>query len=274
MTDETQGGAEAPVDDTPLAPTNQVDAAATDTTDDLGDDPAAQTADEGEGAQPKPKKSARERIDELTWRVRESERREQELLDRIARQQPAPAQEAQPTSPDSDEPDPEDYEHGINDLGYIKAVARFEARQEFRQQAEQDRAKQSIRSRITAFETKVADQFPDGDSAGITTFRAQAGQLHIAVQEIITESDVGPKVADYLGSNPRELRRISALPPAQQVRQVTLLEAKLTAPVVVQAKTATDAPEPPPRPRGTGGQFKVAPDTDDFAAFEKQYGKI
>jgi hypothetical protein len=57
------------------------------------------------------------------------------------------------------------------------------------------------------------------------------------------------------------------------VRELTLLEARLTPATgsKVPPKTATDAPEPPPTARGSNGQFKVAGDTGDFAAFEKQY---
>jgi hypothetical protein len=73
-----------------------------------------------------------------------------------------------------------------------------------------------------------------------------------------------------LGTIPRNSAPERAQPDLQ-ARELTLLETRLTPAAKPTPKTATDAPEPPPQARGAGGQFKVAADTDDFAAFEKQY---
>jgi hypothetical protein len=155
----------------------------------------------------------------------------------------------------------------------VRALARWEALQVFNQRAEQDRQRQASQQRISAFQSNAAKLFPEGEPTGLQAFVAKGAEsLHVAAQEVIAEAEIGPKVADYLGSNPRELNRISALPPAQQVREVTLLEIRLSAPPKPTPKTATEAPEPPPQARGAGGRFSVAPDTDDFAAFDKTYG--
>lgn len=89
--------------------------------------------------------------------------------------------------------------------------------------------------------------------------------------EAIRTSETGADVAYHLAKNPEEARRIAALPDIAQVRELTRLETKLATAPAAPPKTATDAPAPPPKARGSGGQFKVAADTDDFAAFEKAY---
>jgi len=73
-----------------------------------------------------------------------------------------------------------------------------------------------------------------------------------AMAEAIQESDVGPDVAYYLGSNPREADRISRLSPLSQAKEIGKIEAKIaTAPVL---KKTTSAPPPiaPISGRGTG----------------------
>ena len=88
---------------------------------------------------------------------------------------------------------------------------------------------------------------------------------------MLLASDIGPKLAEHLGDNPRELDRLSALPPHLQTYELAKVEARLSRPAAPVAKTATEAPEPAPQARGVGGKFKVAPDTSDFAAFDKAY---
>lgn len=237
-----------------------------------GEDAAAAKPDEGEAKPPKPKKTAQERIDELTWRVREAERREQALLDRIGGKQ-APAQEAHPAAPESDEPHPDNYTHGENDLAYIRDLARYEARQEFRREAAQAEASKTVRTKLDTFQSKATEIFPDGEPEGLQAFR-QFAEMPQAIADVILASDIGPKLAEHLGDNPREFQRLSGLSPALQARELTLLETRLSAPKEEPKpvpKTATDAPEPPPQARGSGGRFNVAADTSDFAAFEKQY---
>lgn len=58
--------------------------------------------------------------------------------------------------------------------------------------------------------------------------------------EIITSSDVGPKMINHLGHDLDEAARIASLPPVQMARELTKLEVKLSKP----QKTVTNAPEP------------------------------
>jgi hypothetical protein len=76
-------------------------------------------------------------------------------------------------------------------------------------------------------------------------------------------------VAYHLATNPGEARRIASLDQISQVRELGKLEAKLSAPPAPQVKLKTDAPDPPNVVRGNGGRFEAAPDTTDFAAFER-----
>jgi hypothetical protein len=240
-----------------------------------GEDDAAAKADtdaEAE-AQPKPKKTAKERIDELTWRLREAERREAALLDRIGGKQ-APAPEAHPPAHTGDgRPDPNAYESGVYDPRYLEDLTDWKAEQAVQRTLSQRQERETVQTKLSTFESKADELFPEGEPEGLQAFRSLP-QVPQAIADVILASDIGPKLAEHLGDHPREFQRISALPAHMQARELTLLETRLTAPKEEPKPSPkiTAAPEPPPQNRGAGGRFTVAPDTSDFAAFKKQYG--
>lgn len=270
MSEAPDGAATAAPEDTSAADqvTEQTQAQGDD--EQPGDDAPAPETETPEQAR---KRTARERVEQAVARQREAEREAEFWKSKALQTTPAqPAQEAQhQPQGGSDEPDPGDYEHGINDLNYVRDVARWEARQEFRAEAERERQQQHVRSAQEKFHTRKAALFPEGEPEGLQRFLALE-KLPGTVIEVVAESDIGPKIADHLGANPAELRRLEGMSPIQQVRELTRLEMRLSEPAKPTPKTATHAPDPPPQVRGAGGRFTVAPDTDDFTAFEKQYG--
>ena len=78
--------------------------------------------------------------------------------------------------------------------------------------------------------------------------------------ETIQASDVGPDVAYYLGTNPKEADRISRLSPYLQAKEIGRLEAKLVSEPLVKKTTSAPAPIAPVTARSTGG---TAYDTTD-----------
>lgn len=260
MSEETQGAAEAVTETAADQVADQTEAQVQEG--ESGDDAAAET-DQPE--QPR-RKSAQDRIDELTRARREAER-EAEHWRSIAQQQREPAP-AKPEPKADDEPDPASYEYGETDLNYVKDLARYEARQEFRKQAQEEAAQrqaQEIAQGYAQREEATAAKYDDYEKA---VYRSQWVCTPVMADAIKT-SEAGPEVAYHLAKNPTEARRIAALSPIAQVRELTRLEVRLTS--APPAKSATEAPEPPPQARGAGGKFSVSPDTDDFAAFDKQY---
>jgi hypothetical protein len=66
-----------------------------------------------------------------------------------------------------------------------------------------------------------------------------------AMVEAIHASDVGPDVAYYLGSNPKEADRISRLSPTLQGAEIAKLEVKITSSPPVKRTTAAPSPITP-----------------------------
>lgn len=230
--------------------------------------------------EPKAKKTAQQRIDELTWKAAEAERREKAAQDRLEAALAGKQPTAAPQAPASgDRPDPNDYEFGEEDAAFIRDDARFEARMEFEADRRREEGERSQAVARQAFDQRKAEAFPEGESDSFKAFCALE-TVPTALNDIIMISDVGPQLAAHYGDNKTDLERLSAMPLHLQAYEILKVEGRLAAATAApaqaenpkpQPKIATDAPNPAPQVRGSGGQFKVAADTDDFAAFEKAY---
>ena len=78
--------------------------------------------------------------------------------------------------------------------------------------------------------------------------------------ETIQASDVGPEVAYYLGSNPKEADRIAKLSPFLQAKEIGKIEAKLADNPPVKKSSNAPTPITPVTPRG--GNARVLDTTD------------
>jgi hypothetical protein len=81
-------------------------------------------------------------------------------------------------------------------------------------------------------------------------------------------------LAYTLAKDSKLAQEIYALSDAKQAARFGKMEDKFIADkkaATVSAKT-TSAPAPVKQPRGSGGQFTPAEDTEDFASFEAAYG--
>ena len=78
--------------------------------------------------------------------------------------------------------------------------------------------------------------------------------------ETIQASDIGPEVAYYLGSNPKEADRIAKLSPFLQAKEIGKIEAKLAYNTPVKKSSSAPTPITPVTPRG--GTARVLDTTD------------
>lgn len=263
MTEETTGEA-LPADEALTAVADNQEPAQTEQP--SGDDAAAEPAPR--------KQTAQDRIDEVTRLRRDAERKADETArerdywrEQALRNQ---QQAQQPEQPKDGAPDPNQYEFGESDLGYIRDLARYEARTEFQKQAEEQAAQAKARSEADSWNAKLAK----GAETRPDFIEVVRGNWNCteAMGRALLSSDVGAEVAYHLGKHPDEARRIAGLDPVSQVREIGRLEAKLSQPAPAP-KTVTDAPAPTPGVRGAGGRFAPAADTNDFSAFEAAYMK-
>ena len=70
--------------------------------------------------------------------------------------------------------------------------------------------------------------------------------------ETIPSSEIGPELAYYLGSNPKEAERISRMTPLSQAKEIGKIEAKLVSAPPVKKTTSAPAPISPVTARSSG----------------------
>ena len=70
--------------------------------------------------------------------------------------------------------------------------------------------------------------------------------------ETIQSSDIGPELAYYLGSNPKDAERISRMAPLAQAKEIGKIEAKLAAEPPVKRSTSAPTPISPVTARISG----------------------
>ena len=77
--------------------------------------------------------------------------------------------------------------------------------------------------------------------------------ISTAMAETIQASDIGPDIAYYLGSNPKEAARIAALKsPILQAKEIGKIEAKMASEPVLKKTTSAPPPIAPISGRGSG----------------------
>lgn len=256
----------------------------------------ADAGDEGDDEGDKPKEVAegkknrtQERIDELTAARREAEAkaaeaaRQAEYWRGVAEGKAPPKEDAKGEAEDSDaEPDASKYEFGEADPKYIKDLAKHEARMEVRTEAARAKVQAEVAQMEANWQTGVAEatgEYDDFNEVVVKGAEEQKWACPPVVSLGIKQSKVGAHVAYHLAKNSDEAKRIADLHPFEQAREFGRLEMKIemergvkTAPAEEgkpKPRAVTSAPPPPKsQSRGAGGQFKVAADTDDFAAFE------
>ena len=202
-----------------------------------------ETADDSSAEPEKKSKGVQKRIDELV-RQREEERRRSERLEQMLHE--SYTKKPETVQPEVVEKPPK--EDSFDDYNeYLKAMARFEARQELRQEQDRTRKEQERQQAEQSQRTqqeKISEVLAKG-SAEKEDFDLVVRNPSLALTNemvgIAAESTVGHDVLYFLGKNPEESARISQLPPLSQAREIGKIEARIT---TKQPKTPTNAPDP------------------------------
>lgn len=123
---------------------------------------------------------------------------------------------------------------------YAEALAERKA-QELISQREAQREWQSIEDAYHERVEAAMDKYSDFDEV------ARNPNLPVTqvMADAIKASDVGPDVAYYLGSNPKEAARISRLSPLLQAKEIGRIEVKVASEPPVKKTTSAPAPITP-----------------------------
>jgi hypothetical protein len=281
MTDLETGGAPAPenIDANASQPTGATDVAKPTTVSEADSSPAAHPSEK-----PKPAKTGEQiRIDELTRRLRETERRYERVL-RIAeeRGQPPPPPPQQPTQVSEQPKGLKDF--NFNDVAYREylfaeaakyatTVAEQKSREALQQQtAAQRRA--AYEARESAFAATVED-FDEVTDLGPDPEHNARWACSEAMADAIYESEEGPALKYYLASNPDVAAKLARLSTVQAVKEMTRIEDRLVS-ERKKAPPVSQAPPPAPTIEASGeAGARVDPTTAESDSLsDEQWAKL
>lgn len=252
-----------------------------------------------EQPKPKPKNRFQERIDELTAKQREAERKAQDLeaklakLEQTSKPEPvAPVAAVEDTGPapdDINEDGTDKYPLGEFDPHYIRDLTKFaiaQEREELKvkdqreaQQRELDTAKATLQ---TEWQTKLGpakERYPDFVDKGqqlLDTFEGIDQRYGEYLESTIMSMEYGTDVLYYLANNPDEAQKIVQSGATKATIALGRLESKFMdfAEEKQKARPKVSAAPTPPTHVNKGSSVSkanVAPDTDDLDAFESAF---
>lgn len=289
---------ETPVDDTDETEDETTEEAETEG-EETPDEDAEDPEDEEEIVLKPKKKSAKDRIDELTAekyaerRLREdTERRladlERQLREAEPKQEAKPANTPRPPHPDDvDDRGQALYPMGEFDRNFVADVSRFEStqqlaalREEMRLEAETTRQQAEDRVRFDTWNTKLdktTETLPDlrETIAGLEkNFSNIDPNYGLYLSQTIMGMDAGPEVLYYLANHPEEADRIVASGPTGATLALGRLEARIQSALTKKANPqprVTTAQRPPVNTRGSGAKAPIRADTENLDDFEKLF---
>jgi hypothetical protein len=225
-------------------------------------DAAPAVTDTDDNAEPRRKSGAEARIDELTRLRREAERDRDYWRDHATRQQPA---KPEPVIAEKPKPLPKLEDFNYDEAAYQAALTEHvsaEAARKVRAEIQREQAQQTERQREESFRKREAEFVAKTPDYQDKAYRAPISDV---MADIIKDSDKGPELAYYLGSNPDESRSIAQMSERQAALALGRLEAKLEKPSAPAPapKPVSKAPPPTPSIEGSEPAITVTPDSPE-----------
>jgi hypothetical protein len=192
-------------------------------------------ADESNEQPVEEKKYSQAEIDAMIGKrlAREQRKWEREQAQRTAEKQVVP----------TELPSPDQFQSPTDYAEFIRAEA-----DKLVQQREAAKQQSQVLESYQEREEQARDKYDDFEQV------AYNPNLPITnvMAETIQHSDIGPDLAYYLGSNPKDAERISRLSPYMQAKEIGKIEAKLADNPPVKKTTSAPAPISPVKARSTG----------------------
>ena len=192
------------------------------------------------------------RIDEITKKYREQERRSLELEQQLRAQaeaQPKP----EPLDPGKTLADFEYDEKAFAE--YLTDFAKQSAEAEVQQKAEQE----AHQRKMAVFSVKESDYANNVEDYHIVT-RNPDLPINNYMVEALQSAEKGPEVLYYLGKNPDVTRGLSMMAPLDMARELGRIEAvELAKP---EKAVKDPVPPPPPKIKPTASPERVTPDSE------------
>jgi hypothetical protein len=239
-----------------------------------GETESEEQAEESEAekleAKPKKKSGYQKKIDKLTRRLHEQEREMQRLMEDRSKGKDADTSSVQSkvdAKPDG-EPTPDQY--GTH-AEYVRALARFEAKQELRAEKEKE-AKEALVSQqqkqIETYHGRVEKFAEKADDFWDVMEDVKHIPMNPVLNEEILEHELGPALIYELSKDPEEFARINSLSAKAALKELWKIEAKLLDKSANKPQPKTTKAPAPITPVGKKASGSVKPlhelDPDEY----------
>ena len=142
----------------------------------------------------------------------------------------------------------------------VQSVDQFESTEAYAEALAYQKAEQLLAQREAAKQqSQVLESYHDKEEEARSKyddFEQVAYNPKLPITEVMAEtirsSDVGPELAYYLGTNPKDADRISRLTPLAQAKEIGKIEAKLASDPPMKRTSSAPAPISPVTARSTG----------------------
>ena len=273
MNEQIPGGeAPAPVADAPVVE-------APDQTQEVSSAPDTEPQAETEVQRKQDLPPVQKRIDQLTWKAHEAERRlnaeimQRQRVEEEARQLRVQQQELmrRATMPTMDQVglDPEAYQQAV--MAHNEKWMQYQREQETQaqQRAYQSAQAQQFEQILNARVAEGQQKFPDYAEVVSNPQLPPLGSVNPALFATIIGHEQMPELTYFLGKNPAEAHRIANLPPARAILEIGALAAKLTR----NPPRSSNAPPPPAQVSGGTATVKKDPSQmsyDEFVEYRRK----
>lgn len=210
----------------------------------------AESEAEQEHEEEKVPKGVQKRIDAIT-KEKYEERRErqaaQERADRLERElaefRQSGQQQPQRRNLENGAPNPENYAAGRYDPDYLEALTDYKVNLMFTSQQNKITMAQK-QSHISELQEAARTAHADYDTIEQDFFQHPLTTVP-EFRELLLDSENPAEMSYYLGKNPDEMDKLGEMTPAQALRYIGRLEAKINTPSLEQnKKTVSNAPKP------------------------------
>lgn len=306
--DDTEGGSEDDTSDEDEDDADEDDTEGESEDDTSDEDEAGADREEDHDAEEekpkKRKKTASERIAEITKFRRQAEEERDRQAAEVARlrRENEELQKSRSASGDDEDltsekdkdkgkgdepPDPNDFDYGEVDPRYISALVEYrtnktiseseKSREEARKAEAAEREASEIQHKYGEVITRGAKKYDDFDDVVVDGANNGRWPLAEHTVRLLLDSEVGEDVAYHLATHPEEAKELAGLDPTKAAVHFGRLEQRFIssnkdAPKKRTRKVSKAPPPPKNRAKGSGGKASTAPDTEDFESFEKAFG--
>jgi hypothetical protein len=179
------------------------------------------TVDAEEKSQEPPQKGAEKRIKQLLAEKKQAIAEKEDLQRRLDAAKPGvtadppPVQAKPPAEPAIEDQNPDGTQKYKTYEDFVKAQARWEAKQEFAEQQQALEARQTQQKALESLQTKLDDARSRYDDADQVIFPAaeqiRTAHIPLAIKEVIAGSDVFPDLCYVLGEDSAEFKKFISL---------------------------------------------------------------